>query len=126
MMSSAGVPLIRCLEIARDVADNSEMEEVSEALQERIMTGSSLSGPMSEYSIFPPMIVELAAAGEEAGILSEMLNRGVDFLDSYIDRAIKSLLLKIEPVLALIMGLIVGTILMGVYLPMFDYMGHIQ
>jgi type IV pilus assembly protein PilC len=126
MMCSAGVPLIRCLEIARDVADNSEMEEVSEALQERIMTGSSLSGPMSEYSIFPPMIVELAAAGEEAGILSEMLNRGVEFLDSYIDRAIKSLLLKIEPVLALVMGLIVGTILLGVYLPMFDYMGHVQ
>ncbi len=126
MMCSAGVPLIRCLELARDVADNSEMKEVSEALQERIMTGSSLSGPMSEYSIFPPMIVELAAAGEEAGILSEMLNRGVDFLDSYIDRAIKSLLLKIEPALALVMGLIVGTILMGVYLPMFDYMGHIQ
>ena len=126
MMCSAGVPLIRCLELARDVADNSEMKEVSDALQERIMTGSSLSGPMSEYSIFPPMIVELAAAGEEAGILSEMLNRGVDFLDSYIDRALKSLLLKIEPALALIMGLIVGTILMGVYLPMFDYMGHIQ
>jgi len=126
MMCSAGVPLIRCLELARDVADNSEMKEISAALQERVMTGSPLAGPMSEYSIFPPMIVQLAAAGEEAGILSEMLNRGVEFLDTHIDRTIQSLLNKIEPILALVMGLIVGTILMGVYLPMFDYMGHIE
>ena len=55
-----------------------------------------------------------------------MLNRGVEFLDTQIDRTIQLLLHKIEPILALVMGLIVGTILMGVYLPMFDYMGHIE
>jgi len=81
---------------------------------------------MGKFTIFPPMIVQMAAAGEEAGILPEMLSKGVDFLDAQIDMLIKSILVKIEPILSLIMGTVVGTILLGVYLPMFDYMGHIK
>ncbi len=90
------------------------------------MVGSTLAEPMSQFSIFPPMIIQLAAAGEEAGVLPEMLIKGVDFLDSHIDRMVQSLLIKIEPILSVVMGAIVGGILMGVYLPMFDYMGHIK
>jgi type IV pilus assembly protein PilC len=55
-----------------------------------------------------------------------MLVKGVDFLDSHIDRMVQSLLIKIEPILSVVMGAIVGSILMGVYLPMFDYMGHVK
>ena len=72
------------------------------------------------------MIIQLAAAGEEAGVLPEMLSKGVDFLDKQIDHLIKSLLTKIEPILSLSLGMIVGTILLAVYLPMFDYMSHLK
>ncbi|MHC4720251.1 MAG: type II secretion system F family protein, partial [Planctomycetota bacterium] len=72
------------------------------------------------------MIVQLAAAGEEAGVLPEMLNKGVDFLDKDINRTINALLIKLEPTLTVVMGAIVGFILMGVYLPMFDYMAHLK
>jgi len=68
----------------------------------------------------------MVSSGEEAGALPEMLNKGVDFLDKDIDRTIKALLVKLEPAMTLIMGLIVGFILMGVYLPMFDYMSRIK
>jgi len=126
MMSSAGVSVVEALGVAKQVANNNEMRQIAETIQKEIVTGSTLAGPMSRYSIFPPIIIQLAAAGEEAGILPEMLTKGVDFLDSHIDRIIKSLLLKIEPVLSVIMGAIVGSILLGVYLPMFDYMGHVK
>jgi len=68
----------------------------------------------------------LAAAGEESGTLSDMLNKGADFLDKDIDRAIKALLVKLEPIITAVMGIIVGFLLIAVYLPMFDYMGHLK
>ena len=126
MMAQAGVTVVEALELAKRVADNHEMEKIADALQEEVMVGNSLAGPMSKFSLFPPMIIQLTAAGEEAGILPEMLGKGVEFLDSHIERAIASLLNKIEPIMSVLMGAIVGGILMGVYLPMFDYMGHVK
>ncbi len=126
MMSAAGVSVVEALGVARQVANNNEMRKIAETIQKEIMAGSTLAGPMSRYPIFPPIIIQMAAAGEEAGILPEMLTKGVDFLDSHIDRVVKSLLIKIEPALSVVMGAIVGSILLGVYLPMFDYMGHVK
>jgi type IV pilus assembly protein PilC len=126
MMSKAGVSVVESLDLARDVANNTEMSKIADVIREEIITGSSVAVPMGKYTIFPPMIVQMAAAGEEAGILPEMLTKGVDFLDGQIEVLIKSILIKIEPILSLIMGSVVGTILLGVYLPMFDYMGHIK
>jgi type II secretory pathway component PulF len=72
------------------------------------------------------MIVQLAVSGEEAGVLPEMLGKGAEFLDKDIDRTVKSLLAKLEPALSVIMGTVVGVLMMGVYLPMFDYMSHMK
>jgi type IV pilus assembly protein PilC len=68
----------------------------------------------------------LAASGEEAGRLSDMLNKGVDFLDKDIEMMVNALIIKLEPTLTVIMGGIVGVVLIGVYLPMFDYMRHLK
>jgi type IV pilus assembly protein PilC len=126
MMAQAGVAIVEALELAKRVSNNYEMEKIADNLKEEVLVGNSLSGPMSKYPLFPSMIVQLTAAGEEAGILPEMLNKGVDFLDSHIERTIQSLLNKIEPIMSVLMGAIVGSILLGVYLPMFDYMGHVK
>lgn len=126
MMISAGVNIVEALELAKQVANNTEMEKAVNNIQHEIMTGSSLAEPMARSDIFPPMIIQLTAAGEEAGVLPDMLIKGVGFLDKNIDRAVKALLVKIEPIMSVIMGLIVGGILMGVYLPMFDYMGQVR
>lgn len=126
MMISAGVNIVEALELAKQVANNTEMEKAVNNIQHEIMTGSSLAEPMARSDIFPPMIIQLTAAGEEAGVLPDMLIKGVGFLDKNIDRAVKALLVKIEPAMSVIMGLIVGGILMGVYLPMFDYMGQVR
>lgn len=126
MLASAGVSLVKALEVAGVVANNSKVSDITGQLQQSIETGNSVAGSLKNHNIFPPMIVQLAASGEDAGKLSEMLNKGVDFLDKDIDRTIHALLVKLEPAMTVIMGIIVGFILIGVYFPMFDYMSHIK
>ena len=124
MLISAGVTLSEALEVASRVADNSKMTEISEKLQTSIETGNPVASSLRKHELFPPMIVQMAASGEEAGALAEMLNKGVDFLEKDIERTINALLVKLEPITTLVMGVVVGFILLGVYLPMFDYMSH--
>ena len=126
MMASAGVSIVESLEIAEKVVDNHQVSLMSQDLRQKVLAGSNLSGPLADYKIIPPVIVQLAAAGEEAGVLSEMLIKGVGFIDKKVDKMIKSLIVKIEPILSVLIGSVVGSILMAVYLPMFDYMGKIK
>lgn len=124
MLASVGVPLIEALEVASQVAHNYKVTQIAKELQQALRAGNPVAASFKAYDIFPPMVIQLAAAGEQAGVLPEMLNKGADVLDRDIDRTVNSLLVKLEPAMTLIMGAIVGLILMGVYLPMFDYMRY--
>ena len=123
---SVGVPLIEALEVAQAVADNARMSRIAKDVQESVRAGNPIARSLEGSGLFPPMIIQMANSGEQAGILAEMLTKGANFLDRDIDRTISSLLVKLEPVLTLVMGVIIGLILLGVYLPMFDYMSHLK
>lgn len=126
MLNSVGVSLIDALDVASQVAHNHKTTEIAKEMQMSIRSGGSIGESFKRYDIFPPMISHLAASGEEAGVLSEMLNKGADYLDKDIDRIVKGLLVKLEPAMTVIMGAVVGLLLMGVYLPIFDYMTHLK
>ena len=126
MLTSAGVSLVKALEVANIVVSNSKVSEITAQLQKSISKGNTVADSLKQYDIFPPVIPQLAASGEEAGKLSDMLNKGVDFIDKDIDRIIKTMLVRVEPVLTTVMGIIIGFILISVYLPMFDYMTHLK
>lgn len=126
MLASVGVSLIEALDVASVVAHNHKMAEIAKELQKMIKAGNPVAKSFKSYAIFPPVITQLAASGEQAGRLPEMLKKGADLLDKDIDKTINSLLTKLEPALTVLMGVIVGFILMGAYLPMFDYMGHLE
>ncbi|MFH1372146.1 MAG: type II secretion system F family protein [Planctomycetota bacterium] len=126
MLASVGVSMIKSLDMACLVARNHRVSEITAELQKTIQAGASLAGSLKKYDIFPPVIVQMASSGEEVGMLPEMLNKGADLLDKDIEWTINALLVKLEPALTLIMGVVVGLILMGAYLPMFDYMGHLK
>ncbi|MBN2590282.1 MAG: type II secretion system F family protein [Sedimentisphaerales bacterium] len=126
MLNSAGVSLVKAFEVASIVVSNAKVSEITAELQKSVSKGNTVAGSLKQFDIFPPVISQLAAAGEEAGKLSEMLNKGADFLDKDIDRMIKSMLVRIEPILTAVMGVIIGFILISMYLPMFDYMNHLQ
>ena len=126
MLVSAGLSFDDALKVADAVANNAKISEITDHLQKSISRGNSMADSLREYDIFPPTIIQLVASGEEVGALTEMLNKGVDFLDKEIERKTKSLLVKLEPAMTLIMAIIVGFILIGVYLPMFDYIVHLK
>ena len=126
MLASAGVSLVKAIEVASAVVDNAKITEITGRMKISIQKGNTVADSLIQCDIFPPVIIQLAASGEETGTLSDMLNKGADFLDKDIDRMLKALLVRIEPAMTVIMGLIVGFILISVYLPMFDYMSHLK
>jgi type IV pilus assembly protein PilC len=126
MLASVGVSIIKSLDMACLVARNHRVSEITSELQKMIQSGTSLADSLKKYDLFPPVIVQMASSGEEVGMLPEMLNKGTELLDRDIERTISALLVKLEPALTLIMGIVVALILMGAYLPMFDYMGHLK
>ncbi|MEN6576543.1 MAG: type II secretion system F family protein [Phycisphaerales bacterium] len=126
MLISVGVPIIEALDAAGKVARNEEISRITADLQQAIRTGRPVAKSLGTHPIFPPMVIHLVASGEEAGILPDMLAKAADLLDKDADRLATSLLVKLEPALTIIMGLIIGLILMGVYLPMFDYMACLK
>jgi len=126
MLVSVGVPIIDALAVASNVASNEEIACVTEDLQKATRAGRPVAESLGAHGVFPPMVVQLVASGEEAGILPEMLVKSADLLDKDIDRITNALLVKLEPALTVVMGLVVGLILMGVYLPMFDYMACLK
>jgi type IV pilus assembly protein PilC len=126
LLTSVGVGMMEALDVADVVTHNKQMSEIIRELKKAVEAGNSFSATLRNYPIFPPMIVQLATAGEEAGILSDMLKKGTEFLDKDIERTVNSLLVKLEPALTVIMGAIIAFLLMSVYLPIFDYMGHLK
>jgi type IV pilus assembly protein PilC len=126
MLISVGVPLMDALEAAGRVAGNQEITQITADLKQAIRAGRPIAGSLRAYNLFPPMVVQLVAAGEGTGILADMLKKGADLLDKEADRLAASLLVKLEPALTVIMGIVIGLILMGVYLPMFDYMATLK
>jgi type IV pilus assembly protein PilC len=126
MLISTGVPIIRAFQVSTLVANNEKISQISLDVQKSVQAGNSVAESFGKYEIFPPIIIQLAGSGEEAGVLGQMLNKGVDFLEKDIERMVNSLLVKLEPVLTLGLGVVIGLILLAVYLPMFDYMAHLK
>ncbi len=126
MLTAVGVSVIDAFRIAGDIVRNAEMSQVATDLQRMAQAGNPVGKALSVHRIFPSELVQMAFSGEQVGKLPEMLTRGVDLLDRDIERTMAALIVKLEPVLTLVMGLIIGVVLMGVYLPMFDYMTHLR
>lgn len=126
MLITTGVPIIKAFEVSSMVANNEEISQITLDVQKSVQAGNSVAESLEKHKIFPPIIVQLAGSGEEAGVLGQMLNKGVDFLEKDVERITNSLLVKLEPALTLGMGAVIGLILLAVYLPMFDYMAHLK
>ncbi len=126
MLISVGVPMIEALATAGRVAHSEEMSRIAADLQQAVRAGRPIAESLRAHRLFPPLVVQLVASGEGAGILPPMLAKAADLLDKDADRVMASLLVKLEPALTVLLGLIIGLILMGVYLPMFDYMAHLR
>lgn len=119
-LTSSGVPMIKCLEVASQVANNAVMDEVINQIKARVNEGGGLKEPMAKSGIFPPIVVQMVSVGEEVGTLGEALEKSASYLDREIENTIKRLMAKIEPATTIIIAGVVGFMLIAIYLPVID------
>jgi type IV pilus assembly protein PilC len=118
-LMAAGVDIIRALEITAGTAGNWVVEQSLGTIRTRVHEGVPISQPLAEDPIFPPMVGQMVRIGEETGELDKMLGKIADFYEDEVDTSIQSLTSIIEPLLMIGVGVMVGTIVIAMYLPMF-------
>ena len=123
---ASGVPILDALDIVAKTAGNVVVEEGLRFARARISEGKNMAEPLGEVKVFPGMVVQMVAVGEQTGALDTMLNKIADFYEDEVDVAVASLTSLIEPILMVIVGSMVGVVLVAMYLPIFDLAGQIK
>ncbi|MFN3295145.1 type II secretion system F family protein [Caldimonas sp.] len=118
-MFSAGVPLVEALDSVGGASGNAVFAEATEKIQKDVSTGTSLTTAMQSTGIFPVMVLQMCAIGEESGSLDHMLNKAAEFFEQEVDEAVKGLSSLMEPVIIVVLGTIIGGIVVSMYLPIF-------
>ncbi|OIO00402.1 MAG: pilus assembly protein PilC [Elusimicrobia bacterium CG1_02_56_21] len=115
----SGVPILQGLETVAKTAGNKVIERAINNSRDSIKEGGRISDPLKKANIFPPMVIQMISVGEETGGLDNMLNRIADFYDQEVDTAVKGLTSMIEPIIIIVLGVVVGTIVIAMFMPMF-------
>lgn len=119
----SGVPIVQALDIVAKTAGNTVVEGAIIKAKNSIKDGESITAPIKESGIFPPMVVQMISVGEETGAMDEMLIRVADFYDDEVETAIEGLTSMIEPLLIVFMGVTIGAIVVAMFMPMFEMGG---
>jgi len=122
---ASGVSIIEAMEITAKTAGNLVIARAINRSVLAIAEGDTITGPLKDSGVFPPMVTQMISVGEKTGGLDEMLNKIADFYDEEVDEAVTALTSIIEPVIIVFMGVVIGGILIAMYLPMFDIIGKI-
>jgi type IV pilus assembly protein PilC len=122
---SSGVSILDALDITAKTAGNAVIANAIRKSVLSIAEGDTITGPLKESGVFPPMVTQMIAVGEKTGGLDDMLQKIADFYDEEVDDAVSALTSIIEPVIIVVMGAVIGGILVAMYLPMFDIIGKI-
>ena len=120
MLTSSGTQILYALKVLRPVPGNKVLEAGIEQVRSRVEQGSSLSRAMTEAGVFPEMLVQMTATGEETGQLDNMLKRTADFYELRVSASVQGLSSLVEPIAIVILGAIVGIMLIALYLPIFS------
>jgi len=123
---SSGVSILEGLEITARTAGNRVIHDAVMDSRASIAGGESISEPLRQSGVFPPMVTQMINVGEETGDLDGMLNKIADFYDEEVDVAVESLLKALEPALIVILGTIVGGMIVAMYLPIFGMVSAVQ
>ena len=125
-LNKAGVPILQTLEIVRDTVSNSIFSDAIDSCRSELQNGVQLSTALTRKSVFPEMALSMLVVGEETGEMDAMLSKVADFYEDEVAAAVKALTSLLEPVMIVIVGIIVGSILLAMYLPMFSVFEKIR
>jgi type IV pilus assembly protein PilC len=118
-MFAAGVPLVEALDSVAGAAGNHEYYVATKKIQSEVATGSSLMSSMQGTEVFPNMVLQMVAIGEEAGSLDAMLSKVADFFEAEVDDAVEALASLMEPMIMVVLGTLIGGMVIAMYLPIF-------
>jgi type IV pilus assembly protein PilC len=123
---AAGVPILTAIEVTGKTSGNYVLEKAMEAVVESVKNGGNISAPLREAPIFPPMVAQMIAVGEETGGLDTMLSKVADFYEDEVAAAVKALTSILEPIMIIFVGAIVGFVVIAMYMPMFKVYDSIK
>ena len=119
-MIGAGVPILQALNIVGETSGNWVIENSLKGVAESVRQGRSIAAPLSEQPVFPAMVTQMIAVGEDAGSLEMMLDKIADFYDQEVEAATEQLTAMIEPLMVAFLGVVVGGMIVALYLPIFN------
>jgi type IV pilus assembly protein PilC len=120
MLLSAGVPILQAFDIVSDTVNNKIISKAVVDVQASVREGESIAKPLSKHSVFPPMVVQMIAVGEETGQVDTMLEKVAQFYDQEVEASVDALTSLIEPLLIAVIGGFVGAAVIALYMPMFN------
>ena len=118
-MFAAGVPLVEALDSVGGASGNSLYADATEKIQQEVSTGTSLTAAMSNANLFPTMVLQMCAIGEESGSVDHMLGKAADFYEAEVDEMVAGLSSLMEPIIIVFLGTLIGGIVVSMYLPIF-------
>jgi type IV pilus assembly protein PilC len=125
-MLNAGVPILQSLEIVGETSGNVVLRRAAASVEESVRRGESLAGPLAQHSVFPPMVVQMLAVGEDTGAIDTMLHKISDFYDTEVEATTEALTSLIEPLMIAVLGGIIGAMIIALYMPIFSVFDLIQ
>jgi type IV pilus assembly protein PilC len=123
---SSGVPILEGLDITAKTSGNAVVERALNQVRRSLEEGKSLTEPLKESEVFPGMVTQMIAVGEQTGAMDAMLQKIADFYEDEVDVAVKDLLTALEPIMIVFLGLVVGGVVISMYLPLFSLIGKLS
>jgi type IV pilus assembly protein PilC len=120
MLLKSGVPILQALDIVSETVNNRVVAIAIEDVQRSVREGESMAKPLSNHPVFPPMVVQMLAVGEETGQVDTMLSKVAQFYDAEVEAQVDALTSLIEPLLIAVIGGCVGAAVVALYMPMFN------
>ena len=124
-LTASGVPILDGLEITAKTAGNAIIEDAVMAVRKSVEEGKTISEPLAETKVFPAMVVQMINVGEQTGALDQMLSKIADFYEDEVDTAVNGLMKLIEPLMIAVLGVVIGTIVAAMYLPLYSILSKI-
>jgi type IV pilus assembly protein PilC len=124
-LTSSGVPILDGLEITARTSGNAIIEDAVMVVRKSVEEGRTISEPLAETKVFPPMVVQMINVGEQTGALDQMLSKIAEFYEEEVDTAVNGLTKLIEPLMIAILGVVIGTIVTAMYLPLYSVLSQI-
>jgi type IV pilus assembly protein PilC len=123
---ASGVPILEGLDITAKTSGNAVIERALTQVRKSLEEGKSLTEPLKESDVFPGMVTQMIAVGEQTGAMDAMLQKIADFYEEEVDAAVKDLLTAIEPIMIVFLGVVVGGVVISMYLPLFSLIGKLS